>query len=65
MTIQQSRANYRARWMGWHQAKHIRSAMARLGYNRNTGAIKSWYDECRVMLKCAERAHRRVINGYA
>jgi hypothetical protein len=65
MTIKQSRASYRAAWMAWHQAKHIRSAMARLSYNRNVGAIKRWYDECRVMFKRAERAHRRVAHGYA
>ena len=65
MNIQITRRQYAKAWKTWRKANAIRNAVTRMTGNRN-GPGKAWADECRIMLKRAERAHRRqLINGAA
>lgn len=55
-----TRAVHTRAWKAWLKANAIRRAVTKLTGNRN-GPAKAWSDECRIMLKRAERAHRRAL----
>lgn len=50
-----TRREYARAWKAWRKACEIRAA------DRSNHAAKLWYDECRIMLARAERAHRRAL----
>lgn len=56
----ETRWEYTRAWKVWRKANAIRNAVTRLAGNRN-GPAKAWADECRIILKRAERAHRYAL----
>lgn len=53
--MNKARREFVKAWKAWRKARAIRSAMTKLGYGRS-GPVKSWYDECTVMMRRKRRA---------
>ena len=62
MNPTQTRKAFARAWKAWRKAQAIRKATTRLTGNRN-GPAKAWADETRIIMKRAERQHRRALQN--